>query len=556
MDTFSDLSETTFAAPKPYDPAADRTLVERLSSGSGWSEAYDASRESGRAIESWRSREVGRADWFGEAADRVHAATGVRLPNPYFAPEAASSSPTGLANASADPFAGKTRADLEKDFFARVGELVPAHPDLADIDAEFVDLAVAGRAQRAERTAAQVGAVAGVNPLLRFAGSMAGGFVGKASTMDPGTLVGLALPVGGAGETLLARVASAALTQGAEAAAVTAAEQPTVQGWRADVGLSHGVGPALENIGEAALFGAAGGVVFQGLGEAAGAAFKRLLGGRVAPEEIPAVVAAARKEGAFVSDETEAAMRAAAAHDQAAATMMAERPETVPEHAAASQLADAAAMAEEPTRPPPLVDRPIPVGTTDDLARRLTDPAASPWEALDGLRQWEADAIAKGAPSAIDSALSSTDPFLRDLGRIALLDPDIADRVLKGEFSLDHAALVAATTGDAARQAAALTAIGEAKPRTNAEARVIAADAVAAETAHASAAAMHGTELLDRLPPPARPSAPAPADSRDIRHAVPLVREDGTVEIVSREALGRVAEREKWMGDVIAACKV
>lgn len=43
--------------------------------------------------------------------------------------------------------------------------------------------------------------------------------------------------------------------------------------------------------------------------------------------------------------------------------------------------------------------------------------------------------------------------------------------------------------------------------------------------------------------------------SSDIKDAVPMLRDDGTVEIVSRADIEKVAAREEWMGDVINACK-
>lgn len=165
-----------------------------------------------------------------------------------------------------------------------------------------------------------------------------------------------------------------------------------------------------------------------------------------------------------------------------------------------------------------------------------------------------AKTLEKGSSfSGIISALASPDPKIRDLGRIATLDPVLQARVTSGDLAPMHAAVIASTTRDPALQAVAAAAIDEAHPNTVAAARTAATAAVAAENAHAAEAAMMGAPRFENPP---KVKGEARATSSDIKDAVPMVRSDGTVEMMSRANLERVAEREHWMSDVIAACKV
>lgn len=112
--------------------------------------------------------------------------------------------------------------------------------------------------------------------LPKTLGGYAGSFVGAVGASlnapaDPLTVA--TLPFGGAGKTVLARVASQGLTQGA----VEAVNQVTgVQENKRLLGLDHGTGDALMSIGGAVV----GGAALQGLGEGVGAAFRRVTTGR------------------------------------------------------------------------------------------------------------------------------------------------------------------------------------------------------------------------------------------------------------------------------------
>ena len=686
METFSQVSPSFLKDVRPYDPENDRTFGEqlhRIGSGllslpsdiaatdNGWSRASSAAEEQMRAVDSVTASQRLREDWFAAATDRVKQLTGVDLTSPMLvAPPdlpfaASSSSPFGAMMIGAQmPPTAPAPDTREQDFFRRVGELARSHAELADITPEAMTADVASRARQADQGASTAWADPAINPWIKGAATTWGGLAGGVKAGDPVTIASLVLPAGGRGVTLVRRLASAMLTQAAVGAGAAAVAQPTVQAWRAEVGLPSGLGEAAANIGMGALFGAVGGGIVHGAGEAAGAGWR-------------AAAAALRDRGVTVTPNMEQLLQSADAADVETARMRAARPESVPEHAGDSILRDGLATVDDPAAPLPLADAPIASGTTDDLAREALAGAPSLEDAL---------ATASATPDVLHSALASADPAIRDLGRIATLDPAIQRRVVEGELPAGQAAVVAATTTDPALQAAAVTAISDAKPATAAAARRIASDTVAAARARASSTAMQGADFgpridaspetfaaafeegrrlgageivgalshpdlgaidapignkrfglvhiagkhpevdIGRLPeiiarseiisrtskraelfdgqtrtsirlkwedkfggnaidkrwlvtafePTGRPEAvtgrapdeaatgsfAAPADRNirpapsDIKDAVPMVRDDGTVALVSRADIERVADRERWMGEVISTCKV
>ena len=122
METFADWSDTTFTAAKPYDETRDRTFLERLHKGEGgFGAAYDAAKETGRALDSLTSSGRLREDWFDAAADRIKAVSGVTLANPRRIDEygllddAVARGLTGERD-----WAGATFAARERDFFGKL----------------------------------------------------------------------------------------------------------------------------------------------------------------------------------------------------------------------------------------------------------------------------------------------------------------------------------------------------------------------------------------------------------------------------------------------------
>lgn len=674
METFSQLSPSFVRGVRPYDPEADRTFGEELSrigsglvslpsdvmsADSGWRRAAAAAEEQARAVDLVTSSNAIREDWFSNAIDRVKKVSGVDLTRPSLA---ITMDQSDLDYGHAFEKGTQTQDDLEAEFFRKARELATRYPELSDITADRLQGDLVGRAQAAEKTQQSVWQDPSINPWIKGAGSFWGGFKGAVAAGDPATLVSVFMPAGGKGATFVERLWSSFLTQATVGGVTTAASQPTVQDWRQEVGLPSGFKEAAANTAFGALVGGVGGATVHAGGEAIGAGWR-------AARDLAA-------RGVNVTPDMERALQWAGEIDAANETMRAARPETTPGHAGETMLMDGLTTAEEPSAPLPLVDPSVPPGVTDSLAREALAGVPSIGEAIGRISE---------TAEVLQSALASPDPNIRDVGRIATLDPAIKKRVVEGSLSPAHAAAVAATTDDPALQASAIAAIDAGNPKTVAEARKIASDAVSAERSHASAAAMQGADfgplieatpetfaaafeegrrrgageivgalshpdlgaidapignkrfgllhiegkhpevsigrlpeiiarskIVERTPRKAvlfdgetesvirlrwedgyggpsidkrwlvtayekngRPEAvtsrapdeaatgsfAAPADgnirpaSSDIKDAVPMLRDDGTVEIVSRSDLDQVAAREEWMGDVINACK-
>lgn len=81
----------------------------------------------------------------------------------------------------------------------------------------------------------------------------------------------------------------------------------------------------------------------------------------------------------------------------------------------------------------------------------------------------------------------------------------------------------------------------------------MATEYLAAKSAPEAAAARMGSfeEMIGRQRPVLEPVA----DPKDIRNFVLLPGEGGSVQEVPRVALVYAAERERWMADVVQACK-
>lgn len=127
------------------------------------------------------------------------------------------------------------------------------------------------------------------------------------------------------------------------------------------------------------------------------------------------------------------------------------------------------------------------------------------------------------APSPLISAFASDDPATRDLGRIASLDRDLVDRVVRGEVDPRHAVVVSATVRDPALRASALQALAEARPPTILAARALVSDHVAAARAVDAETARTGGR-------PFGPQIAATADT--FAAAIDQARALGTGEIV------------------------
>jgi hypothetical protein len=643
MDALGSWSDTTFAAPKPYDPGADKSFLETAFSGGthGIGEVYDAAKSAAELTSGALTLRDVRSNIYDDLSRQVKAATGVELDNPTAIGQAQAPNIAELvrqrtaSGLGADGAIPDFMAQRERDLMDQVRALKQQQPGKmlgVDVDTPIED-------RMKQRFSASADALArakddtGLNPILRFGAETLGSMVG--SRGDPLFWASFALPAGGFGANVATRIGTAALLQGGGMAALSATQQPAQQALREKVGLAPNAG---EQILEAGLGGALIGGGLRGAHEMLAPIIQRIIGGSAKPADY----AAAAEAGVHVDEPTQQAIaqeaEAVRAHSETFS-----HPDTVPDQTASTAFFEGLSHAENPDAPPPLVDRSVPKGTTDALARELVDKTQSPGEAIDALKahdlnyepavydqkiseraralapdtftaadvldsriaslrgqiaeavngpppaapangrvdllqgqlsgvQRQLDAItgkrrsspraialreqaaalgdeiaaaraeaanalaanaalaqdriqamrlhlndtisdrARMGPEiaaaraaaereaallgvkrgAIESALASDDPHLRDLGRLASLGDDALKIVRQGEVEPVHGAIVAGTTLDEAKQAQLLSVIKEAKPESVEEARQVVTEHLAAEAAPEAAVARMG----------------------------------------------------------------
>lgn len=503
MLTLGTWSDDTFTGPAA-DPADTMTFLERLHGAAsrasqivdatltaprdigmavanpeqraGLLSLYDASERQTRLVDASSARRAAQEHVYDRMIAEVRRVTGEDLANPLIrnTAELAGRIGRGEFTGWADPRLEELIAGRQDAFLARVQELKAKFGDRLAVDPFTpVPTQAAVSARMAEfdfkREWARTDLPLAAQGAALFAGAMIG------SREDP--LFWLSLPYGGPAKgaaTPLARIATSALSNAVANAGFSAVAQPTVQGWRAEIGVESGLGEALQNVGMAGLIGAAAGGGLTAAGEGLGALLRGRGGATRAIEAI-------EKAGGFVDDDTRAALRAAEMAGEAdAATFRA--PEGINPAEAAQGLADAARAAVEVDAPLPMGSRPVRPGVTDALAREILDDAADPVAALQRLRD---------NPAAIESAIASELPDVRAAGYAATLSDGAFARVVAGEVDPVAASVVARMADDAADQAALLGRLAEAGARTEDAAREVVSDAIRAQNAvRAAEAAM------------------------------------------------------------------
>lgn len=333
-------------------------------------------------------------------------------------------------------------------------------------------------------------------------GLLGGGLLSTARS--PLQMMGLALGGGAAtARTVAGRIAQVALREGALNAGFTALTQPMVQDLRGDLGLEHGAGEALRSI---AMAGAAGAAFGGGL-EGARSLWHALRPGQragldkaLAPEARAADVQVGLKEaGIALPEEEKAVLSQAARVERADGEVLRAAPDGVSPTRHLDALDNAVRRAEGEGLPP---DLPAPrrTGVTDEAALAILDREdLHPLDALDLLRR---------DPAAMESALSSSSPAIREAGAVASLPDGAFALVLDEAVDPRHAALAARAAADPARQAAIVADLAAARPATLAEAREIVLAAQSAQSAPERMAAYAGVapaELRPDMPAGPRP---------------------------------------------------
>lgn len=242
----------------------------------------------------------------------------------------------------------------------------------------------------------------GLNPFVAPIDVFAGGLVG--SRRDPiflGSL--LAGPTSSTAKYALTRIASGALRAGFYNAGISALEQPAVQEWRAKIGLEHGTAPAIEDVGQAFLFGAIPGAALHGVLETVRAVkMRRVLAGQPEPGDVADALLALKT----VSERDAAALRAgeeSALADKA--TMTVPRPKDVPPEIHDDMAAAALKRADQPEAPSPEAERIVRQMADHDLFGG--DPPPTP----------VAERVTAAAPKSAAEAAQVADQALDDLGR-------------------------------------------------------------------------------------------------------------------------------------------
>jgi hypothetical protein len=448
-DTFSVIGAVPSAPFALMDDDARRAMGER----------FDVTERQTRLVETVVSEWVATEEGYDAVIDDVFAATGVRLGNPMrggYRDWIEARTPPGEALPS------DTLQQEMQIFREQLEELRRQRPELrqlaADGDARGQDLA-----RRADADLEALDQRRDGNAFLNLLGRLGGGVVG--SRRDPLFWASFAFGApGAAGRTALARVGAAAATQGAVNAAVSAAAQPAVQDWRAQLGLRAGADVAIENVGFAFLLGAAPGGAVQGAVEL-GPALRRMFDGQATAADVARLDAALPEP---ITAELKAGLDGAAAADALDAALI-DRVGASDAVATRVSLSETVAALEDPAAPLPV--RPAPLGDNGPAMRALMDARVA------GARDpYDAAAVLAENAELIASALASDAAGLRLLGRLASLKPEAAALAREGGVAPAAAALAADATDDPAAQAAMIGALIDRRPGSAATAREAIAD--------------------------------------------------------------------------------
>ncbi|MCO5091998.1 hypothetical protein [Bosea sp. (in: a-proteobacteria)] len=561
---------TTFADPAQYGglsdalaevmPAGDPGDISPFRTIGGNADAL--SRVTGAAYramsygENSNARALALEAGYDRIIDKAKEVTGVLLENPErdgYGAEAARLFRDEVREAMAQGRNAQSNGvpDVRRRLFMdKLQELAQSYPDrVGDL---VMDPLAQARAVTQEADAAYKRALAEADGLAGVLGSIAGG-VG-AMARDPLQVASLFVGGGaGTGARVAVRIAQVAGREAVINAGVMALAQPAVQSWRGEAGLESGWGEAARNIALAAAFGAgAGGVieggreVFKALRAADRAAIGKVMDGTATPAEAEAALRAIGADADAVA-EVRAAGRAEAADD-----MLTPPPPDVAPPAHRSAMAEAVARAESGDIMPAEPVFPVRAGVTDDAALAVLE--------RDDLDALGALGVLRRDPELIESALSSPSPAVREAGQVALLGDEAFAAIESGAVDPRYGALVQRAAVEPERQAALMAELEAHPPRNVAEAREIIGDAIAAGSARRVAARIAGVpEFEPRAVPPPRENAAAVTDrpvGNDPLHLTPGEDGAGRGGLVAPGSFELAGSRERFLNDIVAACKV
>lgn len=354
----------SFAEPGEALGAADtmkalfRAPIDPIANPKPYADLTRASERMTRFTGNIASESAAREEAYDQRIAAIKAATGAELENPerdgyqQLARGMIRDQVRAGQRAGVDPNIQGGIVALQKQLFDQeFAKLQGTHPELQfgpiDDDTKKIALESIQRFQEARKAP-------GLNPFVAPIDVFGGGLLG--SRRDPiflGSL--LAGPTSSTSRFALGRIASGAVRMGFYNAGISALEQPAVQEWRAKIGLEHGITPALEDVGQAFLFGAIPGAVIHGGIEGVRAVrMRRLLAGVPEPGDVNAVTDALMKAGSSLT-ERERAMLGAGEESALAdkATMTVPRPKDVPPELHDDMAAAALKRADLPDEPSP-----------------------------------------------------------------------------------------------------------------------------------------------------------------------------------------------------------
>jgi hypothetical protein len=275
----------------PDRPTFAENFADIGEAGDAAQRLWDASRDLGVYRDNTTAFDAAEKEAYARRIRAIHEATGVMIDNPALKPES-TVGPNGQRTI-------RKRQDVEAEFRQALFDIAEAHPEHASaigLDRPIREDAFAVMREAEARFADAAGAAASLPAWRRYANVLGGGFAGM--MRDPVQVA--TLFAGGpisTGRSVGLRIAETMLTEAAVNAGVEALIQASGQAFRREAGVENGWGPALEQVGLAALFGggaggliAGGGEVFRALGRSAPeGALERIAAGEALPEDVPAL---------------------------------------------------------------------------------------------------------------------------------------------------------------------------------------------------------------------------------------------------------------------------
>ncbi|MFO0450282.1 MAG: hypothetical protein ACK52I_16740 [Pseudomonadota bacterium] len=370
FETFKEGDEIT----PPF--ALDRRKIENIR----------ASYNQGRLVNSHSSRVEALADAAARRIDIIQRETGMQLENPFlqgYHMEARKRLEERRARREIDSFGlPEIVAEQRNIFNEQVNLAAERFPEKAAALNFYQPMEDQARAiaQTADVTADRA-AEAVDGTFARFGGQLFGGI--GALVHDPVQVIGLAFGAGpSTARSMAMRVAETTFREGLINAGLQALEEPSVQQWRAEIGLQSGIEPALENIGMAFLIGGVVGGGVSAVRELLSPlrkmsieeqqAFARVLDGTASPED---ALRAADAAGIELPPEVREIIELAREAERANAETIPPAPSRVDQEAHGDAIEQAVQAADGTTVPPAAAPLAAASGRPAGTVPRLADDA-------------------------------------------------------------------------------------------------------------------------------------------------------------------------------------